>query len=426
MKTEHPIADEVLDLAQLALIKGQAFMAYNNSLYFIDKEDVHFFNSKEEAIQFANDNISDYDRFNVIEFHSITDILKHIPYGQSINNQIRSDPDANGLYNKDGNAFTEALIDHFSTTNSVNDLQNSKNKTIMDEKAIVFNEGQLKRVGFAEAFTPELRNKMQEGVASIQHPFQKQYDGDQVNATLHLKKSATSDYYFLNKFELELQKEGLANSLKQTFYLTKKLATDETEGGQKSKLENKYTLKEAYNLLAGRPVFKDLVSNEGKEYQAWVKLNFKNQLDNGNYEMEQFTANYGFNLEATLKHYPIKELLNPEYKQSLIDSLNRGNLQKVTFVSGEGKEEKLYVSPHITTGALAVYDANKQRLTTDMLVEKGYIGKELAEGLKQQFSQSQKPEQKENLKQGQKQKQGQTHKGPDSQKPKQSRKQKVH
>jgi hypothetical protein len=291
----------------------------------------------------------------------------------------------------------------------------------MDEKAIAFNEGQLKRAGLAEAFTPELRNKMEEGLASIQHPFQKQYDGDQVSATLHLKKSATSDYYFLNKFELQLQKEGMADSIKQTFYLTKKLTGEEgSDAGQKSRLENKYTLKEAYNLLAGRPVFKDLVSNEGKEYQAWVKLNFKNQLDNGNYEMKQFTANYGFDLEATLKHYPIKELLNAGYKQALIDSLNRGNLQKVTFVSGEGKEEKLYISPHITTGALTVYDAAKQRMTTDTLVEKGYIGKELADGLKQQFSQSQKPEKK------QAQKQGKTQKAEASQKPKQSRKQKVH
>ena len=285
---------------------------------------------------------------------------------------------------------------------------------------MAFNEGQLKRVGLAEAFTPELRKKMEEGVAVIQHTFQKQYEGDQVSATLHLKKSATSDYYFLNKFDLQLQKEGMADSIKQTFYLTKKRAADEgPEGGQKSRLENKYTLKEAYNLLAGRPVFKDLVNNAGKEYEAWVKLNFKNQLENGNYEMKQFTANYGFDLEATLKHYPIKELMNTEYKQALIDSLNRGNLQKATFISGEGKEEKLFISPHITTGALAVYNTNKERLPTETLVEKGYIGKELADGLKQKFSQSQKPEQKQNPKQGQKQKVA------DSTKPKQHRKQKV-
>lgn len=47
MNKEHPISDEVLDLAQLALLKGQNHMAYNNSLYFIDKDDVHFLARKK-------------------------------------------------------------------------------------------------------------------------------------------------------------------------------------------------------------------------------------------------------------------------------------------------------------------------------------------------------------------------------------------
>jgi hypothetical protein len=52
------------------------------------------------------------------------------------------------------------------------------------------------------------------------------------------------------------------------------------------------------------------------------------------------------------------------------------------IVGNDGKEEKLYISPNITLGALNVYDLNKQRLTTETLVEKQYIGKELAEQLK--------------------------------------------
>lgn len=142
MNTEHPIADEVLGLAQLALLKGECFMTYNNSLYFIDKKDVHFFNSIEEAKKFASDNISDYDRFNVIEFHSISDILRHIPYGQKLDNQLKN-PDANGLYNKDGNAFTEALIEHFEskqlsstskTSSTITEAENCKNHNKNDLK----------------------------------------------------------------------------------------------------------------------------------------------------------------------------------------------------------------------------------------------------------------------------------------------------
>jgi hypothetical protein len=272
----------------------------------------------------------------------------------------------------------------------------------MDEKALSFNETQLKRTGFAEAFTPDLQAKMAQGLPEIKQPFVKQYEGDEVKALLHLKKSATSDFYFLNKFDLELQKEGQANAIKQTFYLTQRSKVGEEENGTKQKLENKYTLKEGYNLLAGRPVFKDLVNQEGQEYQAWVKLNFKNTLNNGNFEMKQYHTNYGFDLEKTLGNYPIKELTNPQYKESLVDSLQRGNLQKATFVGKDGKEEKMYVSPNITFGSLNVYDQNKQRVPTETLVEKQFIGKELAEKLtervnqqqqKVQTPQQQKPEQ---------------------------------
>jgi len=259
----------------------------------------------------------------------------------------------------------------------------------MDDKTLSFNENQLKRTGFAEAFTPELKAKMEQGLPEIRHPFKKEYDGDRVEAMLHLKKSTTSEFYFLNKFDLQLQKEGQANAIKQTFYLTQRNKGNEADDGSKQRLENKYTLKEGYNLLAGRPVFKDLVSQEGHAYEAWVKLNFKNTLNNGNFELKQYHTNYGFDLEKTLNNYPIKELANPQYKQSLVDSLQRGNLQKATFVGPDGKEEKLFISPNITFGSLNVYDQNKQRMPTETLVEKQYIGKELAQKLTERVDQRQ-------------------------------------
>jgi hypothetical protein len=300
----------------------------------------------------------------------------------------------------------------------------------MDEKTMSFNESQLKRTGFAEAFTPQLKNMMEQGVPLIQYNIKKEYEGDKVDAILHLKKSATSDYYFLNKFDLQLQKDGQVDSLKQTFYLTRKPGTSEDGSNEKQKHENKYTLKEGYNLLAGRPVYKNLVGNEGQEYQAWVKIDFKNVLNNGNYELKQYHSNYGFELENVLAKYSIKELMNDQYKQSLIESLQRGNLQKATFVDQNGKEEKLYVSPNITLGSLNVYDANKQRITTEALVEKNYIGEELSKQLKQRMNPQQKKEQSQTQESVQKQeppatlKTTQKHKNEEPKK-KQSRKQKV-
>lgn len=294
-----------------------------------------------------------------------------------------------------------------------------------------FNETQLKRVGMAEAFTHELKKKMEEGVPVIQHAFKKEYDSDKVEATLHLKKSAATDHYFLNKFDLALQKDGQGDAVKQTFYVSAAKPMVGEEGAeQKNRQENKYTLKEAYNLLAGRPVHKHLVSKEGNEYEAWVKLNFKNKLNNGNHEMKQYTQGYGFDLKSTLLQYPIAEMRNEVYGNRLVDSLQRGNLQKVTFQDKEGKEEKLYVSPNITLGALNVYDENKQRLSLDKLIEKNYIGEKLAGEIKQRASQEQKPEQTQkndqtiSQKNQQKQKHGQEQKN-DSPKQKQKSKQKI-
>lgn len=42
MNNKHSNADEVLDLANIALSKGERWVAYNQSLYFLDRENVHF------------------------------------------------------------------------------------------------------------------------------------------------------------------------------------------------------------------------------------------------------------------------------------------------------------------------------------------------------------------------------------------------
>ncbi|PZQ98265.1 MAG: hypothetical protein DI539_29560, partial [Flavobacterium psychrophilum] len=221
--------------------------------------------------------------------------------------------------------------------------------------------------------------------------FTKEYDGDKVKGELYLKKSPTSNFYFLNKYDLELQKEGQTSSIKQTFHVSQN--RKQVNEGETAKREF-FTLKEAYNLLAGRPVYKDMVNKEGAEYKAWNKMNPQKVLQNGNHEVKQYNDNYGFNLENVLRQYSIKEMTNEQYKKSLTDSLERGNLQKATFVGKDGSSEKLYISPSITTGSLNVYSLDKKGVDLDVLVGKEYISKELGDRLKQHFSQKVKPDQK--------------------------------
>lgn len=255
----------------------------------------------------------------------------------------------------------------------------------MTENEIMFIRTQFRKTGLEEAFTPALVEQLKKGEATIEHPFKKNYDGDEVSAKIYLKKSASSDHYFLNKYDLQLKKEGIENERKQTFYINRHGAGD--DGGKR---EDRFTLKESYNLLSGRPVYKTLFNQNDEQYNAWVRLDFKNTLNNGNYEMKRYSEKYGFNLEKVLADYNIKDLANPAHKASLIKSLERGNLQQATFIAENGKEHKLYISPNITFGSLNIYDQNKQKIPTEKLVENGFIIKQKEEKPAQNISKEQK------------------------------------
>jgi hypothetical protein len=184
---------------------------------------------------------------------------------------------------------------------------------------------------------------------------------------------------------MQVMKEGFNQPITQSFSIHQ---------------DNKYTFKESYNMMMGRSVYTTHKNKLGEEYNSWSKINWSNKLSNGDYEIKQYNDNYGFRLENVLSKYPIKELATEQYKNSLINSLHRGNLQSVTFLGKDGQEEKMFIAPNIALGILNVYDADKQKLTTGQLVEKQYIGQELAEQLKQRLeklSHKQEP-QKEMLK----------------------------
>ena len=111
----------------------------------------------------------------------------------------------------------------------------------------------------------------------------------------------------------------------------------------------------AFNLLEGRSVFKDLVNKDGEKYHAWLKLDFENSDQHGNYKIKQFSEQYGYNLEKTLGNFPIKELSDPEQKKLLLSSLEKGNAQQVT-VSKDGKEAKYYIEAVPQFKNINVYD----------------------------------------------------------------------
>jgi hypothetical protein len=151
--------------------------------------------------------------------------------------------------------------------------------------------------------------------------------------------------YFFNRYKATLKNDDPTLEKSQTFYVTK---------------NSGITAKEAFNLLSGRSVNKDLTNKEGQPFNAWLQLDFSQKDKNDNFKVKQFHSGYGYDLDAVVKKYPIKELSNDEEKVKLLKSLEKGNLQPVTFLK-EGKEEKMQVAANPQYKTLDLYDSKMQK-----------------------------------------------------------------
>lgn len=216
----------------------------------------------------------------------------------------------------------------------------------MNEKNFEYLRDQLKFTGFGEGLEAELKQKLQEQPPTFFLNHNTQYGNDTVSTTLQFSRSKQTDMYFFNSYQVNLQKEKVSESMTQTFYINK---------------GNNITLKEAYNLMSGRAVNKDLTSKEGQLYNTWLQMDFKESDDKGNFKLKQYHQNYGYDLESAIAKLPIKELAQDEHKGMLIDSLKKGNLQSVTFQK-EGQELKQYIEANPQFKTINVYNSSMQRL----------------------------------------------------------------
>lgn len=224
----------------------------------------------------------------------------------------------------------------------------------MNEKNLDYLSKQLQYTGFGESLQPALKDAMQKGDTQFMLPHVPDFDKDRVAVTLHFKKSDTQDNYFFNRYSVHVKTPEYPDAIKQTFYINQ---------GQ-----DNISLKEAYNLLHGRAVHKEMTPKEGEKYMAWVQLDFKHTEPSGNYKIKQFHANYGFDLEATLMQRPIKELLVPENRERLIASLERGNRQQVTFAEN-GKEVKAYIEAAPQYKSLNYYNEQHKRVDVQTIAK---------------------------------------------------------
>lgn len=216
----------------------------------------------------------------------------------------------------------------------------------MNVKNLEFLKEGIKYLGFGDG----LNNKLTEEVSSGKNEFQlrteNQYGRDKVSYALDFKKSDQSDMYFFNKYSASLQDQENGQDKSQTFFIKKNSGV---------------TAKEAYNLLHGRSVNKDLTNQEGEKYNAWLQIDWNQKDNNGNHKFKMIHEAYGFKLENVLSKHPIKELNDPTTKDRLMKSLERGNLHQVTF-QREDKEEKMFIEANPQFKSVNLYDGNMRKV----------------------------------------------------------------
>ncbi|WP_276374272.1 hypothetical protein [Chryseolinea sp. H1M3-3] len=247
----------------------------------------------------------------------------------------------------------------------------------MSEKNLEFLKDALKYLGFGEG----LNEKLTENVKSEKPEFQlgtvNTYGKDKVSYSLDFKRSDKADMYFFNRYTASFKAGENGPEKSQSFYINKNAGV---------------TAKEAYNLLNGRSVNKDLVNSEGQKFNAWLQLDFNQPDDKGGHKFRQFHSGYGYNLERELAKLPINDLNDMKSKERLMQSLERGNVHEVNFVKDD-KTQKMFIEANPQFKTLNIYDSEMkkvfqehQKKETKPEAEKAVVSEDKKEGQKKDLN----------------------------------------
>lgn len=240
----------------------------------------------------------------------------------------------------------------------------------MNENNYAYLKDNIKYMGFGENQHDELAQHLKEGKESFQMTFKTEVNKKPFEAVLQFRKPENSDMYFLNSYHASLERSN-GEKMEQTFYLNKGKGV---------------TAKEAYNLLEGRAVYKELTNKAGEPYKAWIQLDFDNKDKHNNHEVKQFHENYGYDLKAAVGKYAVAELDGGEKERSLLQSLQKGNVQSVT-ITVNGDDKKMFLEANPQYKAVTLYDGSMKRVQKEDLGQYQSVhpvnGKEKVQGEKQ-------------------------------------------
>jgi len=224
----------------------------------------------------------------------------------------------------------------------------------MNLKNLEYLTGYVSEAGFPEPVLLELKEKIKGAPSDFTIEHQPDFGSDAVTAILYFKNWKQTDLYYFSHYRLILTKDDGKDCLQQIFYSGKKGPVLE--------------LLKGYNLLCGRPVYREkLLSHLQEEYNTWVQLNFQETDSTGNFRYHYFHDGYGYDLTKVLPTFPFLELDDPNSLDRLVIGLKQGNREMVTInLNGQIKTYYIVALPQFKS--LRIYDNDKKQLSGKALM----------------------------------------------------------
>src|ERR1035437_2840023 len=322
------------------LTQGNQCLAYDTRDHFTKEKNMYCFASKEAAEIFIIKKKVDEAFYQVVPIEPILNIM----------DSWFSITCMDELHAPDIHINTPQVLTNYEREQLQKNNYLTIKTNVMNEQNFEYLKDNIKYMGFGEKLNEQLENNLKQGKDDFQLDFKAEVNKKPFEASLHFRKSDSSEMYFFNSYDASLQK-GNGEKVDQTFYLNKGKGI---------------TAKEAYNLLDGRAVHKELTNKDNVPYKAWVQLDFQNKDKYNNFEVKQFHENYGFDLKGEVGKYAIVELKDAEKEKALMQSLQKGNIQSVT-IEKDDSTQKMFMEANPQFKSVTLYDGQMKRVQKEAL-----------------------------------------------------------
>lgn len=253
-------------------------------------------------------------------------------------------------------SFIDSQIKRLQTLINYQSIYHNQTSNIMETQKefnqVQYLKDQMKYLGFGEG--EKLHKDLEKGIKSKKNEFEikassdKALPGNKVDFILKFNKTESGGV-FLNSYHAKLTNDK-NEEMSHNFPVNR---------------ENTFTAKEAVNLLEGRSVKIEFLNPKTDQKEpAFVRFDFSEpKTEKGNYKFQNFYKNYGIDTAEIVEKSNLV-FDKPEYKDSTIKSLEKGNIVKVKIKENDQVVEvKAVLNPQYKN--LNLYDQDMTRINTN-------------------------------------------------------------